>query len=105
MPKGRHAIPTERRRFRNDLRRAGFDTAAMTLNPQPTYPSQRSYVLKLHRDARPQDGLLRGRLEHIASGEGFDFADAAGLLAALARHAAALAAGSDRQATVIESKP
>lgn len=61
----------------------------MTLNPQPTYPSLGSYVLKLHRDASPQLGQLRGRLEHIGTGEAFEFADAAGLVAGLARHAAA----------------
>jgi hypothetical protein len=61
----------------------------MTLNPQPTYPSLGSYVLKLHRDASPQLGQLRGRLEHIASGEAFEFADAEALVAGLARHAAA----------------
>jgi len=61
----------------------------MTLNPQPTYPSLGSYVLKLHRDAAPHEGQLRGRLEHIASGEAFEFGDAAALVAGLARHAAA----------------
>lgn len=67
----------------------------MTLNPQPTYPSLGSYVLKLHRDALPHQGQLRGRLEHIATGEGFEFADAEALVAGLARHAAA-----QRQAAV-----
>jgi len=62
----------------------------MTLNPLPTYPSLASYVLKLHRDALPHEGRLRGRIEHIASGEGFDFADGESLIAGLARHAAAL---------------
>lgn len=61
----------------------------MTLNPQPTYPSLGSYVLKLHRDALPNQGKLRGRLEHIATGEGFEFADAEALVTGLARHAAA----------------
>ncbi|MBI5716774.1 MAG: hypothetical protein HZC37_03710 [Burkholderiales bacterium] len=61
----------------------------MTLNPQPTYPSLGCYVLKLHRDALPQQRQLRGRLEHIATGEGFEFADAEALVAGLARHAAA----------------
>jgi hypothetical protein len=61
----------------------------MTLNPQPTYPSAGGYVLKLHRDAQPQQGLLRGRIEHIASGECFDFASAEALLAGLLRHATA----------------
>lgn len=61
----------------------------MTLNPQPTYPSLGSYVLKLHRDADPRSGLLRGRIEHIASGDSFEFADIRSLATGLARHAAA----------------
>lgn len=63
----------------------------MTLNPQPSYPAQGGYVLKLHRDARPRQGQLRGRLEHIASGATADFDSAAALVAWLLRHAADLA--------------
>ena len=62
----------------------------MTLNPLPSFPSAGCYVLKLHRDARPDDGVLRGRLEHIASGDAVDFADAQALLAWLLTHAASL---------------
>jgi len=53
----------------------------MVLNPQASYPSARSYVLKLHRDARPQRGLLCGRLEHIVSGASIDFPSSDALLA------------------------
>ena len=60
----------------------------MTLNPHPAYPSARCYVLKLHRDAAPQSGRLRGRLEHVASGESIDFDSNAALLDALIAHAA-----------------
>jgi hypothetical protein len=60
----------------------------MALNPNPTYPSAGQYVLRLHRDARPQQGQLSGRIEHVASGEGAHFASAAGLLDWLERHAA-----------------
>ena len=52
----------------------------MVLNPLASYPSARSYVLKLHRDCQPQQGDLRGRVEHIATGRHFDFASAAELL-------------------------
>jgi hypothetical protein len=47
-----------------------------------------SYVLKLHRDARPGQGPLHGRLEHMASGERNDFASADGLVDWLLKHAA-----------------
>lgn len=68
----------------------------MTLNPHPSYPAQGGYVLKLHRDARPQQGQLRGRLEHIASGATTDFDDAASLIEWLTHHATALAADITR---------
>ena len=60
----------------------------MVLNPHPIYPSAGRYVLRLHRDSRRQHGQLFGRIEHVASGEGMDFASAADLLDWLARHAA-----------------
>ena len=57
----------------------------MVLNPHPIYPSAGCFVLRLHRDARPRQGQLFGRIEHVASGEGTDFASAAELLDWLAR--------------------
>jgi hypothetical protein len=60
----------------------------MTLNPHPNYPSNGCYVLKLHRDAQPERGALNGRLEHIASGDSFDFASAEALVGWLLEHAA-----------------
>lgn len=69
----------------------------MTLNPTPSFPAQGGYVLKLHRDARPLQGQLRGRVEHIASGATGDFDDAAGLVAWLSRHAAVLASADENQ--------
>lgn len=56
----------------------------MTLDTLTSHPSGRSYVLKLHRDARPQLGLLFGRLESMASGRSFVFASADELLHCLA---------------------
>ncbi len=57
------------------------------LSSRASYPSARSYVLKLHRDARPD--LLAGRIENVSSGRHFDFADAAELVAGLERDIAA----------------
>ena len=55
----------------------------MTLDPQASHPSSRSYVLKLHRDARPHEGLVFGRLESMSSGRCFAFANSAELLRCL----------------------
>jgi len=60
----------------------------MILSTHPSYPSNRSYVLKLHRDAAPLHGKLIGRLENVATGEQFDFDSGFELLALLAREAA-----------------
>ena len=59
----------------------------MILDARASLPSARSYVVKLHRDAVPGEGQLKGRLEHIASGEHVDFDNASELLAWLLRHA------------------
>ena len=55
----------------------------MTLNSRATFPNTRTYVLKLHRDARPSQ--LFGRVESLASGQQCTFTDGAALLACLAR--------------------
>jgi hypothetical protein len=60
----------------------------MTLNPQPSYPNARSYVLKLHRDAQAEGNELRGRLEHIATGRQVEFRNGHELLDCLARELA-----------------
>jgi len=62
----------------------------MTLNTFPQFPSHGVYVLKLHRDAVPEQGRLCGRLVHMASGDSTDFGDSAELVAWLQRHAAEL---------------
>ena len=69
----------------------------MTLNPYASYPSTRSYVLKLHRDAAPQHGQIAGRLENMASGHCFDFSTGEQLLACLVRDA--VAGGIDDEQT------
>ncbi len=59
----------------------------MVLNPHPIYPSTGRYVLRLHRDARPQDGVLVGRIEHVTSGDACVFASSEELLAWFERRA------------------
>ena len=61
----------------------------MSLDTQASHPSHRSYVLKLHRDARPHEGLVFGRLESMASGHSFAFGNAGELLRCLALDAVA----------------
>jgi hypothetical protein len=60
----------------------------MVLNPHPIYPAAGGYVLRLHRDARPEAGHLVGRIEHVSSGDCADFASSEALLEWLAQHAA-----------------
>jgi len=56
----------------------------MTWDTRVEHPGDRCYVLKLHRDADPRHGVLRGRVENLASGRHVNFDDLAGLIAALA---------------------
>ena len=69
----------------------------MNLNSLPIHPVCGGYVLRLHRDARPAEGQLWGRVQHVASGEWTDFASGAELLAWLMGHAERIAAASPRQ--------
>lgn len=59
----------------------------MVLNPYPIYPSVGHYVLRLHRDAQPQGGVLLGQIVHVTSGDSCTFANSEELLAWLARRA------------------
>lgn len=59
----------------------------MTLDTRAPYPSEKCYVLKLHRDALPDQGNFKGRLEHIASGAHVDFHNSLEMLAWLTQHA------------------
>jgi hypothetical protein len=65
----------------------------MVLDPRSSFPSTRSYVLKLHRDAEPAKGRLTGHLENMSSGRRFEFCTAEQLLACLADDAEASAVG------------
>jgi hypothetical protein len=60
----------------------------MILATRPSYPNARAYVLKLHRDARPDVGKIIGRLENVTTGEQFVFGSAEELLACLSRDTA-----------------
>jgi hypothetical protein len=59
----------------------------MILDARSTFPSTRSYVLKLHRDAEPERGHLVGRLENMSSGTCLEFASWEQLLLRLAQDA------------------
>ena len=54
----------------------------MTLKTESTYPSRRTYVLKLRSDASA--GALAGRLENLVTGGQREFASGHELLASIA---------------------
>jgi hypothetical protein len=37
--------------------------------PQPVYPTQRAFVVQVHGEADVTQGEVRGRAEHIVSGQ------------------------------------
>lgn len=59
----------------------------MVLNTNASYPHGQTFVLRLHRDAAPQQGRLVGRLDHVASGQQLTFETAEELISCLARAA------------------
>ena len=65
----------------------------MTLNSQSNYPSTRCYVLKLHRDADPENGEIFGRVESLYSAARVDFRSGEELLAWLVQDAIGRGAG------------
>jgi hypothetical protein len=54
----------------------------MTLKSEATYPSRRTYVLKLRSDAGPD--TLAGRLENLVTGGPREFVSGEELLASIA---------------------
>jgi len=68
----------------------------MALKPESTYPSRRTYVLKLRSDARP--GALAGRLENLVTGRQQEFTCAGELLARLASELDAAGPGEGESA-------
>jgi hypothetical protein len=71
-----------------------YESPFMTLDRQSNHPSARSYVLKLHRDALPEQTQLAGRVENMATGRWFEFRSGAELLAHLANDVAAMQGAS-----------
>jgi hypothetical protein len=55
-----------------------------TLQTASPYPHSRAFVLKLHRETDVLRGVLRGRIEHVASGLRGEFSGAEQLLGWLA---------------------
>ena len=55
---------------------------AMPLDQQTKYPSRRTYVLKVRRDAKPD--ALAGRVENIVTGRQREFASSEELLDSIA---------------------
>ncbi len=55
----------------------------MTLRADPTYPSRRTFVVKLHSDATPD--ALCGRLENLVTCKQTDFTSARELFDLIAR--------------------
>ena len=62
----------------------------MILNHLPIFPAAGRYVVRLHQDARPAEGRLIGRIEHVDSGDFADFATSQRLIDWLTQHAALL---------------
>lgn len=62
----------------------------MTLHTVPAHPKQRSYVLSLHRDAPVHPDRFFGRIEHLATGERFDFTSTSSLIFWLLQHEVAM---------------
>lgn len=54
----------------------------MTLKSETTYPSRRTYVLKLRSDAKPD--ALAGRIESLVTGQQREFASGRELLESIA---------------------
>lgn len=54
----------------------------MPLNPEPKYPSRRTYILRVRSDAEPH--ALAGRLENLVTGQQREFASGTELLDSIA---------------------
>jgi hypothetical protein len=42
-------------------------------SPQPAYPTQRAFVVQIHAEADMAQGEVRGRVEHIVTGQATRF--------------------------------
>lgn len=66
----------------------------MALKSESTYPSRRSYVVKLRSDSKP--GALWGRIENLVTGQHREFASGRELLDSIASDLAANAGEPSR---------
>jgi hypothetical protein len=57
----------------------------VTSKDKPSLPSNRAFVVQLHRDADIEHGEFRGRIEHIVSFEATHFVTVEELLAFMVR--------------------
>lgn len=71
----------------------------MVLDALCSYPHQRCYVIKLHRDAAPAHGRTFGRIEHVVTGDGIEFDSGEALLAWLSIHLEGAAPSPAREDT------
>ena len=55
------------------------------IRTRPTLPAERAFVVWLNGDCRPGDGDVRGRVEHVRTGNIHHFESLADLLAFFAR--------------------
>jgi hypothetical protein len=67
-----------------------LNDTAMTLKSESTFPSRRTYVLKLRSDAGPN--VLAGRLENLVTGGQREFVSGQALLESIASDLQASAA-------------
>jgi hypothetical protein len=52
---------------------------------QPSLPANRAFVVQLHADAQPEQGQIRGRVEHVVSYQAAHFASVEELTAFMVR--------------------
>ena len=57
---------------------------------QPSLPINRAFVVQFYADTNIEEGLLRGRTEHVVSGQAAHFASVEELLAFISRVLAAV---------------
>jgi hypothetical protein len=74
----------------------------MTLKSESTYPSRRTYVLKLRSDAGPD--ALAGRLENLVTGGQREFVSGQALLESIASDLQASAAERSAEAANVDGQ-
>ena len=74
----------------------------MTLKSESTYPSRRTYVVKLRSDAGPN--ALAGRLENLVTGGQREFVSGQALLESIASDLQASAAERSAEAATVDGQ-